>query len=971
EALLTRADQAPLIARLLRQFKTPTQALERNRLAMLAWLVATGWLEIRVGVMRRTGGILHAKFGLVGDAQGDWLAFFGSSNETGQALVENYEHLTVASSWQDAEYVRYYQECFDQLWADRDPEVTVISLPEAVRQELIRLAPQKPPSELYMAPDQARAAMLWRYIAAGPYLPQGELTADATAFVTLWPHQRRVVEETAAAFPAGRLLCDEVGLGKTIEAILVLRRLIAGRGVARALLLVPAGLVRQWQAELREKGGLLVPYWERGYLVQPDGSKAPCEAPAALAQNDLLLLSREWARLPNNRDRLLAAPAWDLVLMDEAHAARRSAQDEREFNSANLLLQLLRELQLRRKARGILLLSATPMQTQPWEPWDLLTVLGVGGPWMADFADIRAYYDGIAALQAGRLRLASAQAIAALLTAHDELNGQEVPLPLDSASATAQALMHVRPAEQDRVSAWLQRSAPLGSRMHRNTRNTLRGYYAKGLLPAPPPRRQVRDVLFDYAHAGERDCYEAITRYINRRYEELERERSGKGFVMTIYRRRASSSPYALRRSLERRLEALKRVAQRHWGEDSFSYADEQLDLQDLIEADLDERLDAALPTDITAAAREAQEVEELLERLNALGNTDSKLEKFWHVLSEITADGRAALVFTEYVDTMMYLREQLAPTYGRQLGCYSGDGGQVWDGDAWVQVSKGEITRRLTDGELRILVCTDAASEGLNLQAASALVNYDLPWNPSKVEQRIGRIDRIGQKMPEVLVCNMFLNHSVDLRVYELLHQRCGLFEHFVGKMQPVLSLARAFLRANPTQEEIADILRRLQEEAQRVEADSVASHAFVEADVHVAEPPSPPITRRDLEIALEALTSLTGGIRARPMRQQSTWQLIGLGRKYSRITLDLAVLESDPSAMPLTVPGPIAEGIAKGLPLPSRMPLVLGEYAAGPYRAIEVRWVGDGQVQPIASAQDLRERIQGWLAHPQPAPP
>jgi ERCC4-related helicase len=103
--------------------------------------------------------------------------------------------------------------------------------------------------------------------------------------------------------------------------------------------------------------------------------------------------------------------------------------------------------------------------------------------------------------------------------------------------------------------------------------------------------------------------------------------------------------------------------------------------------------------------------------------------------------------VFTEYVDTLEYLRDVLAGHYGKTLGCFSGQGGQLWDGAAWQPVTKERITAALQKGELRILICTDAASEGLNLQAAGALVSYDLPWSPSKVEQRIGRIDRIGQR--------------------------------------------------------------------------------------------------------------------------------------------------------------------------------------------------------------------------------
>jgi len=101
--------------------------------------------------------------------------------------------------------------------------------------------------------------------------------------VELWPHQRRVVEDTAWAFPAGRLLCDEVGLGKTIEAVLVLRRLLCGRGVKRALLLVPAGLLKQWQDELREKGGLLVPIWD-GNLFWPGGTQEKFGAAEAFAK---------------------------------------------------------------------------------------------------------------------------------------------------------------------------------------------------------------------------------------------------------------------------------------------------------------------------------------------------------------------------------------------------------------------------------------------------------------------------------------------------------------------------------------------------------------------------------------------------------------------------------------------------------------------------------------------------------------
>lgn len=967
DALLTTGDQSQLIRQLLKQFKTPQNALEKNRLEMLAWLVASGWLEVRVGVMARTRGIAHAKYGIVIDLHGDGIAFMGSDNETGYALVENYEELEIRPSWQDPDFVAYYRERFDALWEDRDEYVRVFPLPDAVRAEIIKFAPQEPPSELKQDTPALATAMLWHFIGAAPYLPDGEHACDATAMIDLWPHQRCVVDDTARAFPAGRLLCDEVGMGKTIEAIQILRRLLSGRGVRRALLLVPAGLLRQWQEELREKGGLLVPRWERGYLYLPSGEKKSVEAAEALAKNDVLLLSREWARLSNNRELVLSVPVWDLVLLDEAHAARRSAQEEREFNSGNLLLQLLRELQLRRRARSILLLSATPMQTQPWEPWDLLGVLGIGGRWMVEFDDVRTYYQGIQALAHGPLDLQHATAIARLVASDGEF-----PPPPDGLSpvgeretALAEKLAFVFGDEQRYYAQWLRQGAPLGRRMHRNTRDTLRQYHAMGLLELPPPQRQVQDEVFDYQEQAERDCYEAIKDYIDKRYEQLEQEKAGKGFVMTVYRRRAASSPLALRRSLNRRLTRLERVIRRQYLDPWLSPDEEQIDTRDLSDADIDERIDPALPSDPKAAEEEKRQIEALLAQLDALGATDSKLAKFWPVLREATADGRSVLVFTGYTDTMTYLRDQLRPTYGATLGCYSGAGGQIWDSKEWVSVSKAEITERLTNGELKILVCTDAASEGLNLQAASALINYDLPWNPSKVEQRIGRIDRIGQRQAVLPIRNLFLDDSVDVRVYEVLRERCGLFTHFVGQMQPVLALARDALRRNLRREQAGAFLEALKKAADQAQADETIASTFVQSDAEALPTVSPPVTRQDIETALTRLESMSGKVKARRIERQGqrAWRLHGLrGMGRVVVTTDQETLERDQTALPMTLGAEVLEQLVERLALPSHVPLVLEAHASGPYRCSEARWVHLDSVVTVESAQQLMALVEAW---------
>ena len=300
EALLHAGQDAPLIQTLLDRFGTPANALQKRRLEMLAWLAREGWLEVRVGVMRLGGGILHAKFGLFTDGAGDAVVFAGSGNESANGVRGNYEQLEISKSWEDPDRSAHYRAEFDGLWAGTDPAVATVPLPQAVHERLIRLAPEAPPiAEAEDDLRRRRAAMLWEYALSAPFMPEGgAATCDAMAPVTLWPHQHHVVREVAEAWPAGRLLCDEVGMGKTVEAILVLRRLLAGRGVARALILPPANLLPQWQGELREKGGLRVPRLEGPKtLVWPDGSRQPVSGLAEALEQDVLLLSRETARL--------------------------------------------------------------------------------------------------------------------------------------------------------------------------------------------------------------------------------------------------------------------------------------------------------------------------------------------------------------------------------------------------------------------------------------------------------------------------------------------------------------------------------------------------------------------------------------------------------------------------------------------------------------------------------------------------
>ena len=187
--------------------------------------------------------------------------------------------------------------------------------------------------------------------------------------------------------------------------------------------------------------------------------------------------------------------------------------------------------------------------------------------------------------------------------------------------------------------------------------------------------------------------------------------------------------------------------------------------------------------------AEERDVIAGILERTLRLP-PDSKLAELKTELNRLRDDGYAqVMVFTQYTDTMDFLREALAAG-GAKLMCYSGRGGEAPTADGgWRKIDRDEVKRRFREGDADILLCTDAASEGLNFQFCGALVNYDMPWNPMRVEQRIGRIDRLEQQSPTIQIVNLHYEDTVETDVYQALRDRIGLFETIVGRLQPILA--------------------------------------------------------------------------------------------------------------------------------------------------------------------------------------
>jgi superfamily II DNA/RNA helicase len=221
---------------------------------------------------------------------------------------------------------------------------------------------------------------------------------------------------------------------------------------------------------------------------------------------------------------------------------------------------------------------------------------------------------------------------------------------------------------------------------------------------------------------------------------------------------------------------------------------------KDVLNIDLTELAPSLTDEGINLLKEEIEELESFIQEVKQVDD-DPKMDQLYEDLDMLDRKGRSRIiVFTQYKDTMHFVRRELRWKYGENIACYSGDGGEMYDEeeDTWRNVGKERVKREFSDndGEVDILVCTDSASEGLNLQECGAMINYDLPWNPMRVEQRIGRIDRIGQEYDDVYILNYSYEDTVESDIYDRLDDRIGLFEYVVGDMQPILSSVGSKIR-------------------------------------------------------------------------------------------------------------------------------------------------------------------------------
>lgn len=556
------------------------------------------------------------------------------------------------------------------------------------------------------------------YIVAGirvaDALRENVLLAPIESSVIPLPHQIVTLLKAVSADRVRLLLADEVGLGKTIEAGLILKELKLRGLIRRILVVAPKGLVTQWVAEMRTHFGeefrLLIPsdfaafrrvaaqdnVWKiYDQVVCPLDAVKPIERRGGWSKEQIA---------EYNRDRYqdLLAADWDLIIVDEAHRLGGSTEQVARHKLGAGLAEA---------APHLLLLSATPHQGKSDAFYRLISLLDKGA-----FPD-----------------------------------------------ATA--------VSRERLEPYLART----EKRH--------AIDAEGRPLFRPRRTQLLGVSWNDRHSLQRTLYESVSEYVRQGYNQALRDKKVYlGFLLLLMQRLVTSSTKAIRTTLERRREIL------HASDEQLSLFPTALE-ENWADMDGQDQVEALLKLRIKALRNEKLEVEALLElarRADAAG-PDSKaetlLDKIYALQHDEDDPELKILIFTEFVPTQEMLCHFLED---RGFSVGSLNGGMDLH-------QRQEILRRFA-GDLRILVSTDAGGEGLNLQFCHVVVNYDIPWNPMRLEQRIGRVDRIGQPHT-VRAVNLVLQDTVEYRVRDVLEKKLAVIlqEFGVDKTGDVLDSADA----------------------------------------------------------------------------------------------------------------------------------------------------------------------------------
>lgn len=527
------------------------------------------------------------------------------------------------------------------------------------------------------------------------------------------------------------LIADEVGLGKTIEAGIILNEFDLRERLERVIVVCPHALLHKWRDELDAKFGMRFEQWTAGQLSDwleeagRDGYARPTRC----------IVSLEAIRGSDTVELLKTVPVLiDMLIVDEAHHLRN---DDTQSYAVGEALTAASDLAL--------FLSATPLNLRSRDLFNLVHLL------LPDvYANEETFVEQIVPNQALN------QAIRMLRGGATNSEVLSVALHVQR---SGMARVFARSERYQDMLERLRREEPL-SREERvrfqrvcMDLNTLDGVLTRTRKAdvAPFAVREPHSIHLRFTDA-ERAFYDAVTAFCLERYGAT----GGTGFGAITYQRQVCSCIPAMR-------ELLYAVADGSASEDEY---------------------EDALPEGEDASRRlltsdEQELLEDAITAAHAVGDVDTKYRCFEQVIDELVVRQgvRRIMVFSFFRRTIRYLERRLSERY--RVGVIMG--GMLLD-------DRSDVVERFRSGEVQVLLASEVGGEGLDFQFCNVLVNYDLPWNPMRVEQRIGRLDRYGQQHEKILIYNLLVEDTVEARIFGRLFERIELFKAAIGDLEAIL---------------------------------------------------------------------------------------------------------------------------------------------------------------------------------------
>ena len=753
--------------------------LARERYRRLHDLLASGRMKVRVVPRDADNVFVHGKAGVIEHSDGRVYSFVGSVNDSASGFRHAYEILWGDEDPAAADWVR---DEFEHFWQQG------VDLPDAVVNHVGAMATRIEYRSIEGARGADGAVPVEAVLAERPIYKGGQILRS-------WQKRfvQTCIEDWRLHGKARYLIADDVGLGKTLSmaaAALVLS-ILDDKPV---LILAPATLIWQWQEELLDKLGVPAAVWSTQKKCWLDPERRPLTQrgdPAFAAKCPWRMGIMSTGLIVNGDDNAergaLAKKSFGVVILDEAHKARNSrGQNGREAATPNNLLRFLRGLA--RNATSVILGTATPIQLDVVELWDLIAALGEGAPQV--LGTVR---DGSEWMREDSIRFLSGQR-AWPITEMGQWGLFRNPLPPagehpvfrdirnDTGMQAKEVLgprfdllpSDVRTDFLNDFSTLAERHNPIVRRTVRRTRPMLE---ERGLLKRigviTHPRRD--DGLAAGLFSGDRMeglemnlafkfAYEAAEAF-SRLYAQ---RCPGAGFLKTILLRRIGSSARA---GLETARHLLGRL-------DGPLLPEEEVG-------------DEGTPvTQMPPDPQEIQYLRDVERNLAAVvsgADGDPKVQVVLHYLRERRwLEENGSIIFSQYRTTAEWVLEALCIAFPDEpVALYAGGAASfVQRGQERRTAAREQIKTRIQNGEIRLVCATDAACEGLNLQRLGAQVNIDMPWNPSRLEQRKGRVQRIGQARDDVHVLNLRYAGTVEDQVYAALSARFGDIFSVLGQL-------------------------------------------------------------------------------------------------------------------------------------------------------------------------------------------